>query len=303
MCSDGILESVSDEFIQKNFIIEKKTEQIIAQISDLCASNSSDNYTCVIAQCEKTEIETPKPTPVIVHQSSSPKELKKVQDSGSKNKKYNAATFWILGILIVAAVSVYFVKFKPGKKNDANPVEVKTTDPAQPKTTVPPVDDKPATNKEQPSKENDDNKPISQPTSSASKSTSTIVSNQATDKTIDKEKANSQEATSPKTAIVTQGNANSSTPVSTDKSTQNNSDGTKPNDPASKPEVNNSLKNLNTLKPLTRAELDSIKRIIDQKQPSCDEMRKWNEKILHVPKYQSQTKAITRFKELFKKCG
>ncbi len=56
LCSDGILESVDEEFIQRNFTSENSVEIIKEKISDICAENSDDNYTAIVLKISDYEI-------------------------------------------------------------------------------------------------------------------------------------------------------------------------------------------------------------------------------------------------------
>jgi len=48
LCSDGILESVDDDFIKEQFVSGNTLENIREKISEICAANSNDNYTAVL---------------------------------------------------------------------------------------------------------------------------------------------------------------------------------------------------------------------------------------------------------------
>ena len=48
LCTDGILESIDNEFIEKEFVVEADCENIIQKISSLCLENSNDNYSAIL---------------------------------------------------------------------------------------------------------------------------------------------------------------------------------------------------------------------------------------------------------------
>jgi len=48
LCSDGILESIDEEFIESQFVMENNLENLQKKISEICAANSNDNYTAII---------------------------------------------------------------------------------------------------------------------------------------------------------------------------------------------------------------------------------------------------------------
>lgn len=50
LCSDGILESVDDDFIRRNFLEENSLEQLKGRILEICQEMSNDNYTAIIVK-------------------------------------------------------------------------------------------------------------------------------------------------------------------------------------------------------------------------------------------------------------
>jgi len=53
LCSDGVLESLNDEDIQRLFTKDNTLIKIIDEINILCAENSDDNYTAVIVRIDE----------------------------------------------------------------------------------------------------------------------------------------------------------------------------------------------------------------------------------------------------------
>ena len=48
LCSDGILEAIDEDFIQRNFLKENNLEQLKGRILEICRELSSDNFTAIV---------------------------------------------------------------------------------------------------------------------------------------------------------------------------------------------------------------------------------------------------------------
>lgn len=52
LCSDGILESVSNDFIEEKFLEQTKLSDLKKEIQEICSKNSNDNFTAILVKIE-----------------------------------------------------------------------------------------------------------------------------------------------------------------------------------------------------------------------------------------------------------
>jgi serine/threonine protein phosphatase PrpC len=106
-CTDGVLESWTNEDLSALFLSLKEPEAIIAKIRLECLQNSKDNFTAIIYQIEDTNLaNTNKVTPLNVFDTIPTKgsmnntfPISPIPQKSSKNKK-----FVILASLVVLAI-------------------------------------------------------------------------------------------------------------------------------------------------------------------------------------------------------
>jgi protein phosphatase len=80
MCTDGILESISDDYLLEILLEDLDNEKKLEKIDTLCDKHSADNYSCYLLQVET--IEEPKPTetkPILKPSQASTPTITKVQ--------------------------------------------------------------------------------------------------------------------------------------------------------------------------------------------------------------------------------
>ncbi len=105
LCSDGILESVSEEFMQAEFRGANTPEMITHKMKEICALHSKDNYTGIVIQLNKTTDAQKKAV------------LPVAEKAGIPDRKRRGPMLFYLLILLIVAVAAYFAYQKWGVAN------------------------------------------------------------------------------------------------------------------------------------------------------------------------------------------
>ena len=120
MCSDGILEQITDKRLVEIVGAKGDTKSKIQAIFDECFGKTRDNYTCILIPVEKVEGRDDAQSAVTIPLSSSETS---VGDKSPGKKRFIQAVIAISALLLVSLLVYYFVGYSDAPDELPLPVE------------------------------------------------------------------------------------------------------------------------------------------------------------------------------------
>lgn len=120
MCSDGILEQITDKRLVEIVGAKGDSKSKIQTIFDECFGKTRDNYTCILIPVEKVEGQDDAQSAVTIPLSSSETS---VGEKSSGKKRFIQAVIAISALLIVSLLVYYFVGYSDAPDELPLPVE------------------------------------------------------------------------------------------------------------------------------------------------------------------------------------
>jgi serine/threonine protein phosphatase PrpC len=142
LCTDGVLESVSAEFINKNFRKENTVDSIVKGIEEICLQNSKDNFTAIVVQMPFLK------TSVLANDASDT--LTKPEEGNVINRQQTAGqrkkNIWILLLIIIGGGGYWTYKLKMATEAKKNQYSMDSVSSFKKTITSPTVPARPQTN-------------------------------------------------------------------------------------------------------------------------------------------------------------